>query len=74
VATKDGRRFQGFKTAESSTTLTLRDVAGGAPQIFTKAELQKRNDAGTLMPDGLTDRMSRDELADLLRFLMELGK
>jgi len=74
VITKDGRRFQGFKVSETDGVLTLRDVAGGPDQVFSKGELRKRNDSGTLMPDGLTDRMSAGEFSDLLRYLMELGK
>jgi len=74
VTTKDGRRFQGFKTADAGGMLTLRDIAGGPTQVFTKAEIQKRNDAGTLMPDGLVDRMTGEQLSDLLKYLFELGK
>lgn len=74
VVTKDGRRFQGFKVSETDGVLTLRDVAGGADQVFSKGELRKRNDSGTLMPDGLTERMNAGEFSDLLRYLMELGK
>ena len=73
VATRDGRFLQGFIAADTAEVLTLRDPAGPM-QTIRKSEIKKRNDAGTLMPDGLTDRMTREELADLLRFLMELGK
>jgi hypothetical protein len=38
----------------------------------SKRELAARNDAGTIMPDGLTDRLNPAELADLLRYLFEL--
>ncbi|HYG78295.1 MAG TPA: PVC-type heme-binding CxxCH protein [Planctomycetota bacterium] len=73
VTLKDGRRYQGMKSAETAETLTLRDAAGPV-HVLSKAEIKKRNDAGTLMPDGLTDRMTPGELSDLLKYLMELGK
>ena len=73
IIMKDGRRFQGFKAFENDKILSLRDIAGGT-QTYEKTAIKKRNDAGTIMPDGIVDRASRQQLADLLRFLMELGK
>jgi putative heme-binding domain-containing protein len=72
LTTKDGRTFQGYRSSESTETLTLRDFSANALVAVSKRELAARNDAGTIMPDGLTDRLSPAELADLLRYLFEL--
>ena len=72
VTTKDGRTLQGYRSSESSETLTLRDFSANALVAVSKRELAARNDAGTIMPDGLTDRLNPAELADLLRYLFEL--
>jgi hypothetical protein len=39
-----------------------------------KAEMQSRTDAGSLMPEGLTASLSREELRDLIAYLASLGK
>ena len=52
--------------------LTLRNTDDNTLHAFEKKVIKKRNDAGTIMPDGLVDRLSQQELADLLRYLMEL--
>ncbi len=72
ITTKDGRTLQGYRTSESSETLTLRDFTANALVSVSKRELSARNDAGSIMPDGLTDRLNSAELADLLRYLFEL--
>ena len=36
--------------------------------------MQSRTDAGSLMPDGLTASLSREELRDLIAYLASLGK
>lgn len=74
VTTKDGQTFQGYKSGESATELALRDTATGTTRSIRKADLQTRNDAGTVMPEGITGWMSDEQLADLLRYLVELGK
>lgn len=74
VAMKDGRQFQGYKQKESPELLTLKDLATGTEQTLAKADIASRNDAGTLMPEGLTAWMTESQRADLLRSLFELGK
>ena len=37
-------------------------------------EIEEQAMGGSLMPDGLTDTLTRGELLDLVRFLSELGK
>ncbi|HLX64805.1 MAG TPA: family 16 glycoside hydrolase [Planctomycetota bacterium] len=74
LALKDGTRHQGFKHAETATTLTLRSTDDNSLKSFDKSEIKKRNDAGTIMPDGLVDRLTQKQLSDLLKYLMTLGQ
>ena len=73
VTTKDGRTLQGYRAGETSDALMLRDFSASAGLItVAKRDIAKRDDAGSIMPDGLTDRLAPSELADLLRYLFEL--
>jgi putative heme-binding domain-containing protein len=73
VATKAGRVFTGVKVRESNAELVLRD---GEDQevIIPLDSIEERTIGGSLMPDGLTEGLTNAELADLVRFLSELGK
>lgn len=73
VRTDDGRILTGVKVRENDTELVLRDAEDR--EIVIPAEsIEARKQAGSLMPAGLTDPLSEAELADLVRFLSELGK
>lgn len=74
IATKDGGDFSGYVTSENATEIQLRDVATNTVQRIPKASITKRQDAGTIMPDGLTASLSPDEVRDLFAYLTHLGK
>ncbi|MEY4271638.1 MAG: hypothetical protein RL250_504 [Verrucomicrobiota bacterium] len=74
VTTKDGRTLQGYRVAETAEQLTLRNFTAGGFDVIAKANLAARSDVGSIMPDGLTAGLSPQELADLFRYLFELGK
>jgi putative heme-binding domain-containing protein len=74
VTTKDGRTLMGYKTSESDSELGLRDMAVGTVTTLPKSQLATRTDAGSLMPEGLTASLSREELRDLIAYLASLGK
>lgn len=74
VTTKDGRELQGYRVGETAEHLTLRNFAVGGLDVVAKANLATRSDVGSIMPEGLTAGLSPAELADLFRYLFELGK
>jgi putative heme-binding domain-containing protein len=74
VVTADGKIYQGYKTSEDDRELVLRDAATADPIHIAKSDIEERRVAGTLMPDGLAESMSRDQLRDLVRFLFELNR
>jgi putative heme-binding domain-containing protein len=74
VTTKDGRELQGYRVGETAEQLTLRNFAVGGVDVVAKANLAARSDVGSIMPEGLTAGLTPAELADLFRYLFDLGK
>jgi putative heme-binding domain-containing protein len=73
VNTRDGRVFTGIKVRETKEELVLRN-AEDREIVIRAGNIDERAEAGSLMPDGLTDTLTRGEFVDLVRFLSELGK
>jgi putative heme-binding domain-containing protein len=73
VTTKDGKEHIGIIAAGTDTQLTLRDPTG-AEHTVPLADIEKREHIGSLMPAGLTDNLSPEDLRDLFAFLTQLGK
>ncbi len=73
VVTKDGRVFTGVLLRESPKELVLRDPIRDEIVIAAK-DIEEKRIGGSLMPDGLDQTLTDAELADLFRFLAELGK
>jgi putative heme-binding domain-containing protein len=70
---KDGSVVTGFKQSDTADTIGIRDLTG-AIRTLKKADTQKIQFGGTLMPDGLTAGMNEQQLAHLIKYLSELGK
>ena len=73
VATSEGRVYNGIKVGQTDLLLLLRDSDDREISV-PFASIDERKDAGSLMPAGLVDGLTRAELVDLVRFLSELGK
>jgi putative heme-binding domain-containing protein len=73
VTTTKGQQYSGIKVRETKTELVLRDPEDREVAIPIK-DIDERSPGGSLMPDGLTDTLTRGDLVDLMRFLSELGK
>ncbi len=74
VTLKDGRMMQGYRQRETPSELTIRDVAQQKEVALQKSEIVSTKEIGSLMPGGLLDNLSRQDLGDLFRYLSELGK
>ncbi|QOV88860.1 PVC-type heme-binding CxxCH protein [Humisphaera borealis] len=74
ISTKSGDEFSGYAISETGEEMQLRDVATNTIQRIAKANIAKRVNAGTIMPEGLTAGLSREELQDLVAYLCHLGK
>lgn len=73
VATVDGRVLTGIVLLRTENLVVLRDADGQEIRLATDA-IDEEMPGKSLMPQGLTDTLTRGELLDLVRFLSELGK
>jgi len=74
VGTKAGQIITGIKVRENKTELVLRDPEDREVAIPVKDIEDRAASPTSLMPEGMTDTLTRAELVDLARFLSELGK
>jgi putative heme-binding domain-containing protein len=74
VLTKNDQIFQGFHASEDKQTLILRDPARDELIRIPIADIRARKEIGSVMPEGLTNGLTREELRNLIRFLSDLGK
>ena len=73
VVTKDGRSFSGILARETAKELVLKDPIRDEI-VIAVSDIDEKRVGGSLMPDGLDQSLTDAELADLFRFLTELGK
>lgn len=74
ILTADGQIHTGFKTDTTGDEVTLRDPASGKSTAIAVDDIEQEVGGGTVMPDGLTAAMSRQQQLDLFRFLSHLGR
>jgi putative heme-binding domain-containing protein len=74
VTMKDGTLLTGFKHTETAEAIGVRDMTTGVVKNIPRGDTREIKTGGTLMPDGLTATLSPQQLADLIRYLSELGK
>jgi len=73
VLTRDGRLLTGIPLEESDQRLVLR-VQGGKDEAIPRSEIEQlRRNPTSLMPEGLEQQISRQELADLFALLAREG-
>jgi putative heme-binding domain-containing protein len=71
IETKDGKSFTGFVTAESADKLTIRDISSKASNL-DKSLIKSRKQLDTsMMPAGLANSLSFEELASLVSYLQQ---
>lgn len=69
VTTQDGRSLSGWLSAETESSVTLRTAFGTEETVLRKSIASLTASGVSLMPDGLEQTMSRDELAGLIAYL-----
>ncbi len=73
VATRNGRVTSGLLAEESATTVKLRR-AEGLEETLLRSEIDELRSTGqSLMPEGLEQTISLQEMADLIAFLRQGG-
>lgn len=73
VSTDDGKIITGVRVRQNDSELLLR-LADGKEMTVPRSRIEEIKDGKSLMPEGLADTLTDTELADLVRFLSELGK
>jgi putative membrane-bound dehydrogenase-like protein len=69
IVTRDGKIHDGIIVSESPGTLTLRR-SEGPDETFLRANVSEiRSSSVSLMPDGLEQDMSKQDISDLIAFL-----
>src|SRR5690606_488940 len=69
VETRNGRSFSGTLVAETENSLTLR-LPFGTDESILRSDLKSLTNTGrSLMPEGLEQNMTREELAQLIAYL-----
>lgn len=69
IETADGATYMGFITAESADELTIRDIAGNARKIDKGVIKSRKEMENSMMPAGLANSLSFEELASLVTYL-----
>ncbi len=72
-ALDSGKVLTGVVIDRDDVRVNLRDVTGTTITIPT-ADIEEETEGKSLMPQGLTKFLTREELIDLARFVSELGK
>ncbi|MEZ6044494.1 MAG: hypothetical protein R3C11_02710 [Planctomycetaceae bacterium] len=68
-----GKIFTGYLTSKSDEALTIRNPTSGVDTTIPLDEVDEHVPASTLMPDGLTTAMTRQQQLDLIKFVTTLG-
>jgi putative heme-binding domain-containing protein len=71
---KNGEEVQGRIESGSPQEVVLFDAATRKPLRLARSEIRTQTQAGSIMPAGLVDGLSDDDLRDLLRYLAGLGR
>ena len=73
IETIDGETYEGFLGEESPKALTLR-FAGGLRQVIPLERIKSAGyvEGSSLMPEGLLDGLSEQQILDLLRFVQSI--
>jgi len=74
VETRDGEVQEGYVVSDEKGQLTLKDPTTDRLYRFPTNQIKRRKEIGSLMPEGVTDGLTHQELRDLIRFLCQLGK
>src|SRR5687767_9666724 len=70
LETRDGESLSGLIINETTGSVTLR-MAGGAESVVARANIASLQSQGkSLMPEGLEEGLSRQDMADLLEFIV----
>jgi putative heme-binding domain-containing protein len=65
----DDRIVSGYIQSEDDKKIVIRNVADGTLKTLQNKDIKERQDAGSLMPPGITASLDHTELRDLIKYL-----
>ncbi len=74
ITSRDGTVRQGYLRGETDDTVTLQDHLSGQTVRIPRNQIDEQRQLGTLMPAGLVDALTAEELQDLVAYLAGLGR
>ncbi|MEM7230890.1 MAG: PVC-type heme-binding CxxCH protein [Planctomycetota bacterium] len=74
IVTKDGRVITGYPQKDDGKELHVRDTSTNQLRRISKSAVISEEDAGSVMPKGVTSSLTQQELLDLIRFVSQLGR
>ncbi|MGY3054294.1 putative heme-binding domain-containing protein [Pedobacter sp. UYEF25] len=69
ITSKDKKSYMGFVTSESADRLIMRDITGAIFSVKTSDILTRKELGTSMMPEGLANALSYEEMASLVTFL-----
>ena len=72
LVSNDDRIVSGYIQSEDNKKVVIRNVADGTLTTYQKNNIKERQDAGSLMPPGITASLDTTELRDLIKYLSNL--
>ncbi|HVA48659.1 MAG TPA: PVC-type heme-binding CxxCH protein [Pirellulales bacterium] len=73
LLTDDGRSLTGMIAAETATSVTLRRAEGASDTVLRVNIDELRSTGLSLMPDGMEKQLTKQEMADLIAYLLSAG-
>ena len=74
ITAKGDKTYMGFITEETAAKIVMRNIAGEVFNIKTSDILTRKEMENSMMPQGLANSLSYDELASLVTFLSQQKK
>lgn len=74
ITGRDGLVRQGYLRGETADAVTLQDHLSGETVRVPRNQMEEQRQLGSLMPAGLVDSLSAEELQDLVAYLASLGR
>lgn len=72
ITTKDQQVFSGYEDRSEDGILYLRDAATQKTVPIKLSDIAKKEEIGTIMPAGLTNSLTREQLRDLIAYMTHL--
>jgi putative heme-binding domain-containing protein len=74
ITAKGNKSYMGFVTEETAARVVMRDIGGNVSVVKTSDILSRKEMKNSMMPAGLANALSYEELASLVTFLAQQKK